>query len=129
VKPITREWLQIAAEDLDTAVAMCDAGRYLYAGFEAQQAAEKALKAVIQETVRVPPKVHNLVLLAHRAMLCEKDLVTRLAELTPYAVATRYPEERRLLGQRTTPDVARRLIETARDVLAWAKRQLTSEES
>lgn len=40
MKPTTREWLEIAAEDLDTAQAMCDGGRYLYAGFEAQQSAE-----------------------------------------------------------------------------------------
>ena len=69
MKPTTREWLEIAAEDLDTAQAMCDGGRYLYAGFEAQQSVETALKAVIQESVRVPPKIHDPEALAERASL------------------------------------------------------------
>ncbi len=125
MKPTTREWLEIAAEDLDTAQAMLDGGRYLYAGFEAQQSAEKALKAVIQEAVRVPPKIHNLVTLAGRAGLADKALLGRLATLSPYYVATRYPEDRKTLGQRTTADVAKSLIETAREVLAWARQQLT----
>ena len=129
MKPTTREWLEIAAEDLDTAQAMCDGGRYLYAGFEAQQAAEKALKAVIQEAVRVPPKIHNLVTLAARAGLDDKEVAERLAALSPYYLATRYPEERMAIGQRTTAEVARSLIETGREVLAWAGRRLMSQGS
>ncbi len=44
MRPTTREWLEIAAEDLDTAQAMCDSGRYLYAGFEARQSADRRSK-------------------------------------------------------------------------------------
>ena len=129
MKPTTREWLEIAGEDLDTAQAMMDGGRYLYAGFEAQQSAEKALKAVIQETVRVPPKIHNLVTLAGRAGLDDKALLRRLATLSPYYVATRYTEDRRTLAQLTTADVAQSLVETAREVLTWSRQQLSSQGS
>jgi HEPN domain-containing protein len=52
-----------------------------------------------------------------------------LAALSPYYVATRYPEDRKLLGQRTTAEVAKSLIETAKEVLAWARQRLTSEDS
>ena len=131
MKPTSGAWLEIAEEDLDAAEAMLTTGRYLYAGFEAQQAAEKAMKAVIQEAMRVPPKVHNgnLVVLADRAGLCDVALVHRLAVLSSYYGATRYPEDREVIGQRTTADVARALINTAREVLAWARVQLTSQES
>lgn len=77
----------------------------------------------------MPPKVHNLVTLAGRAGLDDKDLVERLAALSPYHVATRYPKERRTMGQRTTAVVAKSLIETAREVLAWARQRLTSQGS
>ena len=68
---------------------MCDGGRYLYAGFEAQQSAEKALKAVIQETVRVPPKIHDLETLAEKAGLDDAPLAARLKVLSAYYVAAR----------------------------------------
>lgn len=129
MKPTTREWLEIAAEDLDTAQAMCDGGRYLYAGFEAQQSAEKALKAVVQEAVRVPPKIHNLVTLAGRAGLSEPAMLERLAVMSPYYVATRYPEDRKILSRRTTEEVGKSLVQTAREVLAWAIERLTSQGS
>jgi HEPN domain-containing protein len=129
VKATTAEWLEIAAEDLDAAEAMLRSGRYLYAGFEAQQAAEKALKAVLQEAVRVPPKIHNLVTLAREADLVVEELVDRLATLSAYYIATRYPEVRKELSQRTTVEVAQSLLDTAREVLAWAKYILTSNES
>ncbi|MDA8346854.1 MAG: HEPN domain-containing protein [Thermaerobacter sp.] len=129
MKPTTAEWLEIAAEDLDAAGAMLRSGRCLYAGFEAQQAAEKALKAVLQEAARVPPKIHNLVALARDAGMDVQELLDRLATLSAYYIATRYPEVRKELSQRTTLDVAESLLDTAREVLAWAKQHLTSSES
>ncbi len=108
---------------------MLRSGRYLYAGFEAQQAAEKALKAVLQEAARVPPKIHKVVTLAREADLGVPELLNRLATLSAYYIATRYPEVRKELSQRTTLDVAESLFNTAREVLAWAQQHLTSNES
>lgn len=124
-----REWLEIAAEDLDASEAMHEGGRHLYAAFEAQQAAEKALNAVIQQVERVPPKIHNLVTLAERAGLTDHGLLQRLATLSAYYIATRYPEDRKTLGQSTTASVAGALVVTAKEVLAWARQRLTSPQS
>ena len=126
VKPTTAEWLQIAADDLDAAQAMLDSGRYLYAAFEAQQCAEKTLKAVIQEGARVPPGIHDLEALAAQAALPDADLIKRLHALSGCYVATRYPEDRRRLAQRTDQTAAGSLVDTAREVLAWARRHPTS---
>lgn len=129
MKPTTREWLEIAAEDLDTAQAMLNGGRYLYAGFQAQQAAEKALKAVIQEAVRVPPKIHDLEALAERAGLDDAALAARLKVLSAYYIATRYPQERATLRKTTDQAVATQLIRTAQEALAWATRRLSLTDS
>lgn len=118
--------LEIPAEDLNTAQAMCDGGRYLYAGLQAQQSAEKALKAVIQEAVRVPPKIHDLDALAERAGLDDTEIKTRLKVLSAYYIATRYPQERAALRGVTDGTKATELIGTAREVPAWATRRLTS---
>lgn len=126
MKPTTREWLEIATEDLDTAQAMYDGGRYLYAGFEAQESAEKALKAVIQEGVRVPPKIHDLEKLAERAGLDEAALAGRLRILSLYYRGARYPEERAPLRRSTDEAMAVALMGTAREVLAWATGRVSS---
>lgn len=120
---------RIAAEDLETAQAMPESGRYLYAAFEAQQAAEKTLKAVIQEAVRVPPKIHDLEALAERAGLDEANLIDRLKVLSAYDIAARYPEERATLRKVTDRTRAAERVATAGEVLEWATRRLTSKPS
>jgi HEPN domain-containing protein len=109
--------------------AMLDGGRCLYAGFQAQQSAEKALKAVIQEAVRVPPKVHDLEALAERAGLDDGALAARLKVLSAYYIATRYPQERAAPRKVTDHAKATELIHTAREVLAWATLRLSSTNS
>ena len=94
MKPTTRDWLEIATEDLDTAQAMCAGGRYLYAGFAAQESAEKALRAVIQEGARVPPKIHDLETLAERAGLDDAAPGGRFRILSLYYRGARHPAER-----------------------------------
>ncbi len=126
MKPTTRQWLEIATEDLDTAQAMSDGGRYLYAGFGAQESAEKALRAVIQEGVRVPPKIHDLETLAERAGLDDAALAGRLRILSLDYLGARYPEERASLRKSTDKAKAMELMGTALEVVAWATRRLRS---
>ena len=55
------EWLSQSEYDLDTAQAMLDSGRYIYAVFMCHLAVEKALKAlVVKRTENAPPRTHNL---------------------------------------------------------------------
>lgn len=56
------EWLSQSQYDLDTAQAMLDSRRYMYAVFMCHLAVEKALKAlVVKRTGDTPPRTHNLV--------------------------------------------------------------------
>jgi len=63
-------------------------------GFHLQQAAEKALKAVLVAGGRFPPKVHDLKALADQVAVLEPSLLgwdARLLPLNDYSVAERYP--------------------------------------
>lgn len=86
--------------------------------FHAQQAIEKAIKAVLTAHNIPFGRTHNLLSLA--ALLAENGIVTPetpddVAVLNPYAVLFRYDDEDIAL---VTRDEADRMI---RSILAWAK--------
>jgi HEPN domain-containing protein len=93
-----RYWLELAFEDLAAArylAADPTLAARLAAG-HAQQAAEKALKAVIVASGREPPRSHDLVALAHGAqgvvsLTVDEDA---LRSLTDAHMQSRYPEPR-----------------------------------
>ena len=90
--------------------------------FFAQQAIEKALKAVMVRYGLVPSRTHNL--LALSAELNAAGVPTprspdELALLTPYAVTLRYDDEDVVLA---TPEQAKLLVDA---VLDWAGAELT----
>jgi HEPN domain-containing protein len=63
----TALWLRQAQEDLITAQVNLDGGRFYAASIFSQQAAEKALKALIlEQTGATPPRSHDLVALGRR---------------------------------------------------------------
>jgi HEPN domain-containing protein len=87
--------LALAREDLEVArmIRREDLSRVAL-GFHAQQAAEKALKAVLASTSVKFPFSHDLTALAKLCRESGHDPPTQLddhaEELTPYAAATRY---------------------------------------
>ncbi len=90
-----RMWLRYAREDADVAQVIAAAPHLSArsACWHAQQAAEKALKAALSAAGQDVPRTHNLVAL--RAQL-KTDVanaldITELAELTAWAVESRYP--------------------------------------
>lgn len=92
---LAKQLLALARDDLAAANALLDAEGVSAAktGFSAQQAVEKALKAVLATEDEEFPFTHNITLLMQ---LCEDaghpvppDLV-EADRLTPYAVALRY---------------------------------------
>lgn len=89
-----REWLNRARSNLAMAKNRVP-GAYLEdLCFQAQQAAEKAIKAVMIRCNIEFPYVHHI---ARLLSLLEKrgeripEMVTKAEELTPYALVTRYP--------------------------------------
>ena len=91
--------------------------------FEAQQAAEKAIKAVFVHRGERFPYIHDLDELLNRLEgtgLKIPKFVRQADELSPFAVATRYPG---LIGP-VTKRQYRRAIRVAENVLRWAERQV-----
>lgn len=113
-------WLQYARSDLALAAIDPPPGVLLDAlCHHAQQAAEKALKAVlVVQHVNFPP-THNIKVLLE---LIPPDLtvpnqVAQSASLTPYAVASRYPDA---LGPISDRNEWQEALSIARAVVEWA---------
>jgi HEPN domain-containing protein len=91
--------------------------------FEAQQAAEKAIKGVFIQRGVIFPYIHDLKdllqRLEHSGVRIPK-YVKQADELTPYTVLTRYPR----LGRPFTQRQYRRAVRIAESVLRWAERRI-----
>jgi len=94
-RALVRRWLSKARTDLTVALVVLEQGPEMdpwVCCFHAQQAAEKALKAVLVAQGAEPPFIHNLVALQ---ALMPRDLdlgtpVAELADLSASARGTRY---------------------------------------
>ena len=119
-----RRWLRWADEDLVAARHSADDTEVAprVACSLAQQAAEKAIKALVVSSDLDPPKTHNLLRLAR--MLAEetasRPLDVDLEDLTRWAIEGRYPGD---LDEATSRDAAR-AVELADQVLAIAQAAL-----
>jgi HEPN domain-containing protein len=91
-------WLQRAHDDLGAARKLLSGNDPFAAtaAYHCQQAAEKALKAVIVGAADAPPKTHDLRVLIARCIRIDPALAglrDACDELTPYATEFRYPTE------------------------------------
>jgi HEPN domain-containing protein len=118
------DWLRQAQRDLRHAEHAFEDGDYEWACFAAQQAAEKALKAVYQK-MGAEARGHSVTALIGSlpqsfppaAVLLEKAKV-----LDKYYIPTRYPNsfERGIPGEYFTADEAKGAISFAREILEFS---------
>ena len=100
MKPITKEWLNRAREDLDVALEIISREHLTnMVAFHSQQAVEKALKGIIEEFEIGFAKIHNLERLlgvVRKQVDFDVDLnfIKRLDEVY---ISTRYPSDLGLL--------------------------------
>jgi HEPN domain-containing protein len=122
-----REWLSQSEYDLETAQAMLDSGRYIYAVFMCHMAVEKALKAlVVKRTGDAPPRTHNLVQLVGLASPnLTPDEVKFLTRLSSAGVSTRYPEELSKALDDYPPTVVQEYVRRAGEVVECLKKQVS----
>jgi HEPN domain-containing protein len=119
-----QDWLIHAESDLQVAVTG-KSPKVLYETlcFHAQQAVEKALKAVLIANKIPSTKTHNIgtligMLPAHVEL---SEELKEAAELTTYAVMARYPGDL----EPVTEDEYLEAIGLAKKVLNWAKHQVS----
>lgn len=118
---ISEQWAERARYDLATADAMFKAGRYLYVLFCCQQAAEKALKAVIvKRTGKMAPRIHNLPRLAEVAGIeSDHEQIRFMGELSAYYIQSRYPEEIEATGSTITQELAGNVLGKTEKTITW----------
>jgi HEPN domain-containing protein len=120
MNPLTQEWLDAAEEDLNAAqVLLAHGGLCGTVCFHCQQAAEKFLKAFLQEQGVTPPRMHDLPQLLAQCETHSPTLnVLRQAaqRLDIYYLPPRYPPVRpTLTGQEAQEAVT--LAEQVRDTI------------
>lgn len=120
-----REWLRRAKSNLERARATKpDEVMWEDLCFDAQQAAEKALKALLLSRGVAFPKVHDiraLLMLLSEDGLEIPESVRAAMELTVYAFETRYPGTE----ESVTEEEFRRALSLAEVVFLWAERLVT----
>jgi HEPN domain-containing protein len=118
-----REWLSRARSNLALARKTAP-GVYLEdLCFEAQQAAEKAIKAIFIHRGETFPYIHNLEDLLQRLQrngVKVPKYVRKAHDLTPFASKPRYPGA----AKPVTPRKYRHLVRIAEAVFRWATRQI-----
>ena len=115
-----REWLNRARSNLALAKNRVPDAYLEDLCFEAQQAAEKAIKSRMIKLDIEFPYVHDLarlLSLLEEAGESVPGIVRRAGELTPYAMFTRYPAPVRPVTQ----EEYRSAVEIAQAVIQWAE--------
>lgn len=124
IRELVMEWMRRAQADLAVANLTEDeriSPEILV--FHAQQAAEKALKALLVQRQIEFPRTHVIGLLLN---LCERiglagiETLAEATVLTRYAVATRYPSEEEPVSR----EQAREAAGLAARVMAWVEMRI-----
>ena len=91
--------------------------------FHAEQAAEKALKAVLIQTGVEFPRTHvqSLLRLLRNSEISVRQDIEQASALTRFAVEARYPGD----IEPITPEEVAQAIEVAERVVAWARGQIS----
>lgn len=121
---VSREWVDKAEEDFDSADLLLHAGEAPLSSpacFHCQQSAEKYLKAFLTDHLIRFERTHVLVDLLGLCIPIDKDfrkLASDLNSLEGYAVAIRYP------GATVSADLAEDAFEAAKRVRAFVRSKL-----
>lgn len=118
-----REWLRRANSNLALSRAVLEDVDFADLCFDAQQAAEKSIKAVFvhrSETFPYSHDIEKLIRLLESNGLKVPNYVLAAKELTPFAHKTRYPG----MGKPVTRSEYRRAVRIAAAVLRWAEAQI-----
>jgi HEPN domain-containing protein len=114
-----KKWLRYAEADLAIAEAPLPAhGLYEHLTFHAQQAAEKAIKAILVLHGIDFPKTHNIeyLLTLLPSDIARENLPSQAYRLTAYATVFRYPGDEEPVSEENS----RELTAIGHDTVAWA---------
>jgi HEPN domain-containing protein len=119
---ISRKWLNRADYDMDTAKAMLQTGRLIYAVFMCQQSLEKCFKALLAYEDKEIVPIHNLRRLAEFAAVVhelDESTLLKLDFLSSFYINARYKEDLQQLSKGITEPVARDFIQFSEELIKW----------
>ena len=124
-------WLKESLENVDTAKILFEHKKYIEAAFFCHLAFEKMLKAFfVKRNKAIPPKSHNLLLLAKRSHLMDEIGESRLdflADLNLFQIEGRYPGDREVFYMQTTVEKFAGMLNRTEAELKWLEQKLKSE--
>ena len=122
------KWLKQALEDLSTAKDMIATGHYYAAAFWAEQAAEKALKALLLQggrAIRTHDLNEILDVIRQELNLPVDEIRLDASKLTPHYIVSRYPNAANSIPYILyTKEDAEELVKRAERVMEWVRRNL-----
>ena len=119
---ISRKWLDRVAYDMDTAKAMLQTGRLIYAIFMCQQSLEKCFKALLAYEDKEVVPIHNLRRLAEFAAVVhelDEPMLLKLDFLSSFYINSRYKEDLQQLSKGISEPVVRDFIQFSEELIKW----------
>jgi HEPN domain-containing protein len=116
------KWLDRVTYDLDTAKAMLQTGRLIYAIFMCQQSLEKCFKALLSFQGKEIIPIHNLRRLAELSGFIHElnhDALINLDFLSSYYINARYKEDLQQLSRGITETTAQDFIQFTEGLVRW----------
>lgn len=120
-------WLESAAHDLEAAEALFQSMKYDWCLFVGHLVLEKTLKALyVRDKHEIPPKVHNLVLLAENTTLSlSEEQRMFLADVNDFNLETRYPDFRMSFYKTCTKEFTEEQFSKIKEMHRWLLSQMT----
>jgi HEPN domain-containing protein len=119
---ISRKWLDRATYDMDTAKAMLQTGRLIYAIFMCQQSLEKCFKALLAYLGKEIVPIHNLRRLAEFSGIVQEmdeSTLVKIDFLSSYYINARYKEDLQQLSKGITEPFVRDFLQFSEGLIAW----------
>jgi HEPN domain-containing protein len=116
------KWLDRVTYDLDTAKAMLQTGRLIYAIFMCQQSLEKCFKALLSYQGKEIIPIHNLRRLAELSVVIHElshEALIKLDFLSSYYINACYKEDLQQLSRGITESTAQDFIQFTEDPVKW----------
>ncbi|ACP48889.1 HEPN domain protein [Sulfolobus islandicus Y.N.15.51] len=122
------KWLRQALEDLATAKDTITTGHYYASAFWAEQAAEKALKALLIAGGKIE-RTHDLnellEIIKEEIGLSVEEIRSEIIKLTLHYTISRYPDAANTIPYSLySKEDAEELVKKAEKVIEWVKRNL-----
>ena len=120
---IAKKWMDQVDEDILSAEALCESGRWLYVGFLCHQAIEKTIKASWYATQKDDPLyLNNHFRLLEGCGLKDQlnDTQRRFLEImSPMYIAGRYPEYKNQVARMLNKESSEYLITETKKLTQW----------